>query len=124
MRTAGCRSEPARPSTATSERPTFRIVSIIPGIETAAPERTETSSGSRGSPKRLPMRSSSRSTWTSTSSSSPSGNAPPRAIVSRHASVVIVNPAGTGRPSCVISASPTPFPPSSARPPAEGSSKS
>ena len=29
-------------------------MSIIPGIETAAPERTETSSGSSGSPKRLP----------------------------------------------------------------------
>ena len=29
-------------------------MSIIPGIETAAPERTETSSGSPGSPKRLP----------------------------------------------------------------------
>ena len=30
-------------------------MSIIPGIETAAPERTETSSGSPGSPKRLPV---------------------------------------------------------------------
>ena len=34
-------------------------MSIIPGIETAAPERTDTSSGSCGSPKRLPARSSS-----------------------------------------------------------------
>ena len=32
-------------------------MSIIPGIETAAPERTETRSGSDGSPKRLPARS-------------------------------------------------------------------
>jgi len=38
--------------------------------------------------------------------------------------VVIVNPPGTGSPSSVISASPTPFPPSSSRPPGEGSSKS
>ena len=35
-------------------------MSIIPGIETAAPERTETSSGSCGSPKRLPVCSSRR----------------------------------------------------------------
>ena len=48
-------------------------MSIIPGIETAAPERTETSSGSAGSPKRLPVRSSSRRTCSAISSSSPSG---------------------------------------------------
>ncbi len=47
----------ASPSTATSFRPRLRIVSIIPGIEIAAPERTETSSGSSGSPKRFPARS-------------------------------------------------------------------
>ena len=35
-------------------------MSIIPGIEIAAPERTETSSGSAASPKRLPVFSSSR----------------------------------------------------------------
>ena len=35
-------------------------MSIIPGIEIAAPERTETSSGSSESPKRLPVFSSSR----------------------------------------------------------------
>ena len=35
-------------------------MSIIPGIEIAAPERTETSSGSDGSPKRLPVFASSR----------------------------------------------------------------
>ena len=34
-------------------------MSIIPGIEIAAPERTETRSGSPGSPKRLPVFSSS-----------------------------------------------------------------
>ena len=45
----------ARPSTASSFRPRLRIVSIIPGIETAAPERTETSNGSAESPKRLPV---------------------------------------------------------------------
>ena len=38
--------------------------------------------------------------------------------------VVIVKPAGTGTPSWVISASPIPLPPSSSRPPSDGSSKS
>jgi hypothetical protein len=33
------------------------MVSIIPGIEAGAPERTETSSGSAGSPKRRPASS-------------------------------------------------------------------
>src|ERR1035437_2148209 len=40
----------------------------------------------------------------------------------RQASVVMVKPAGTGTPSCVISASPTPLPPRSSRPPSTGSS--
>ena len=51
-------------------------MSIIPGIEIAAPERTETSSGSSVSPKRFPERSSSRATCSATSSSSPSGRSP------------------------------------------------
>src|SRR5438552_15216286 len=45
-------------------------------------------------------------------------------MYARQASVVIVKPAGTGMPSCVISASPTPLPPRSSRPPSERSSKS
>ena len=49
-------------------------MSIIPGIETAAPERTETSSGSSGSPKRLPALPSSAAMCSATSSSSPSGS--------------------------------------------------
>ena len=102
----------------------MRIVSIIPGIEIAAPERTETSSGSARSPKRFPARSSSAPTCASTSSSSPAGIRPPSRMYARQASVVIVNPAGTGTPSCVISASPIPLPPSSSRPPSQGSSKS
>src|SRR3954451_19787041 len=89
----------------------------------AAPERTDTSSGSSGSPKRLPVRSSRAPRWRSTSSSSPSGSCLPF-MYARHASVVIVKPAGTGTPSCVISASPMPLPPSSSLPPSEGSSKS
>ncbi len=96
-------------------------MSIIPGIETAAPDRTETSSGSTASPKRFPARASSRPTCSSTSASSPSGTRP-SAIAARQASVVIVNPAGTGTPSSVISASPIPLPPRSSRPPGTASS--
>ncbi len=49
----------ASPSAATSFNPRLRIESIIPGIEIAAPERTETRSGLAASPNRLPVRSSS-----------------------------------------------------------------
>ena len=50
------------------------------------------------------------------------GGLVPAAIVARQASVVIVNPAGTGIPRAVISARPTPFPPRSSRPPGASSS--
>ena len=49
---------------------------------------------------------------------------PPSRRYARQASVVIVKPAGTGTPSCVISARPIPLPPSSSLPPSDGSSKS
>ena len=51
-RVPGRRGERPRPRRRSGPR--LRIVSIIPGIEIAAPERTETRSGSAGSPKRLP----------------------------------------------------------------------
>jgi len=38
-----------------SFRPRFRTVSIMPGMDTRAPERTETRSGLLGSPKAAPM---------------------------------------------------------------------
>ena len=98
-------------------------MSIIPGIETAAPDRTDTSSGSSLEPKRLPVASSSLRTCSSTSSASPSGSSR-TAMNARQASVVIVKPAGTETPIRVISASPIPLPPSSSRPPAASSSKS
>ena len=96
-------------------------MSIIPGIEIAAPERTDTRSGSPGSPNRFPVRSWSRPTCSSISGQSASGGSPV-CMVSRQASVVTVNPAGTGIPSAVISARPTPFPPSRSRPPGASSS--
>ena len=44
-----------RPWTAAGVQPTSSTVSSIPGIDRAAPERTETSSGRRRSPNRLPV---------------------------------------------------------------------
>ncbi len=41
-----------------SFKPRFRTVSIMPGIDMGAPERTDTSSGSSASPIFLPMRCS------------------------------------------------------------------
>ena len=87
------------------------MVSIIPGIDARAPERTETSSGRSRSPKRAP-------TWPPILSSaaricdfSASGSGPPASLL--QTSVVMVNPGGTGIPSRVISAKPAPLPPSS-----------
>ena len=42
-------------STTSSFRPRFRIVSIMPGIDARAPERTETSRGFSRSPNFLPV---------------------------------------------------------------------
>ena len=50
----------ASPSTDRGFSPRFRIVSIIPGIDTGEPDRTETRSGSSGSPRLLPPQRSSR----------------------------------------------------------------
>ena len=68
----------ARPGRCTdsSLRPTLRTVSIIPGIENFAPERTATSSGSSASPSRRPIASSSAARCSSTSSARPSGSSP------------------------------------------------
>jgi hypothetical protein len=101
-------------------------VSIIPGIESRAPLRTETSSGSRGSPRRVPARSSKRASASSTASASPSGGVRSARMYSTHASVVIVNPAGTrsGPSTRVISAMPEPLPPSSSRMSRDPSAKS
>jgi hypothetical protein len=48
-------------------------VSIIPGIENGAPDRTETSSGSAASPRRLPIFVSSATRAAATSSIRPGG---------------------------------------------------
>ncbi len=85
-------------------------MSIMPGMENFAPERTDTSNGSSGSPSRRPMRSSSLVRCPAISPSSSSGH--PSDMYARQASVEIVKPCGTGRPSTeVISAKLAPFPP-------------
>ncbi len=87
-------------------------MSIIPGIENGAPERTDTSSGSTASPSRLSIFCSSWSRAAATSSMSPAGSVSPAAMYALHASVEIVNPGGTGSPRFVISARLAPLPPS------------
>ena len=61
----------ARPSVVAALRPRLRMVSSMPGMETGAPERTLTSSGSRGSPKVRPTCSPMRATCARSSASSP-----------------------------------------------------
>ena len=108
------RGFPVRASSAalvSSLRPRFSTVSIIPGIDAAAPERTETRSGVVGLPSRFPIPSSIAASAASTSSWRPGGYAPPVSSNHAQASVVIVNPGGTGMPMATISASPAPLPP-------------
>src|SRR6266404_4051067 len=93
----------------------LRTVSIIPGIDIAAPERTETRSGSLGSPSFFFVVFSIVASPRSTCSQRPGGNLPPPLKYALHAAVVIVNPGGTGRPAFVISARPAPLPPRSVR---------
>ena len=89
----------------------LRTVSIMPGMENLAPDRTDTSSGSSGSPSRRPIAFSIASRCADTSPASSAGSLPVvRKVV--QASVVIVNPGGTGRPRLVISARLAPLPPS------------
>ena len=88
------------------------MVSIIPGIDARAPERTETSSGASASPKRAPTISPTRASVARTSSSSAWLSFAPAAKKPVHTSVVRVNPGGTGMPRRLISARPAPLPPS------------
>jgi hypothetical protein len=76
-------------------------VSIIPGIDAGAPDRTETSSGFSPSPNTLPVALSRRARCASTSSGSPAGYFPVREYFAQTA-VEITNPGGTGTPIDVI----------------------
>jgi hypothetical protein len=93
----------------------LRIVSIMPGIERAAPERTETSKGLVGEPSDLPVAFSRRAMAVRIWRSRPAGHVLPLWSYSAQAAVVMVKPGGTGRPMRVISARPAPLPPSSSR---------
>jgi hypothetical protein len=86
-----------------SVRPTLSTVSIIPGMENRAPDRTETSNGFSVPPKTRPVCRSRSRMASVTSAASPSGT-DPVFMNSRQTSVVIVKPGGTGSPSRVISA--------------------
>ncbi len=104
----------ARPCTEASFNPTFSTVSIMPGMEMGAPERTLTSSGSCSLPKFLPACCSSQRKPRSSSAGSSAGNLP-ASRYARQTSVVTVTPGGTGTESSVISARPAPLPPRSSR---------
>ena len=85
----------------------------MPGIDCAAPDRTETNSGPSAPPNRRPSRASSVPSRARTSALIGSDNSP-TAKYARPVSVVSVKPGGTGSPWAIIAASPAPFPPSSA----------
>ena len=98
-------------TTLLSFSPRLSTVSIIPGIENFAPERTDTSNGSRASPRVRPIFFSSAATCFLISASMPFGHPP--CMYARHASVVMVKPCGTGRlRTLIISARFAPLPPS------------
>ena len=87
----------ARLSATAGVIPTFKTVSIIPGIECFAPDRTETRSGEFRLPSFLPTIFSKLLKALCTCSDKSVGTSPVRKN-SLHASVVIVNPGGTGSP--------------------------
>ena len=102
----------AKPSTTSSFKPRFRMVSIIPGIEARAPERTETSKGFSTSPNLDFISSSTPAMAFSTSALSRATTSSfPFSKYSLQTSVVIVKPGGTGTPIKFISAKLAPFPP-------------
>ena len=102
----------ARPTTTLSLSPRFKIVSIIPGIDALAPERTETSNGFSTSPNLDFMSSSTPAIDFSTSFfRRATTSSLPFSKYSLQTSVVIVNPGGTGTPIKFISARLAPLPP-------------
>jgi hypothetical protein len=90
----------------------MRTVSIMPGMEMAAPERTDRSNGALASPSVRPMSCSTRCNLATAASHTPAGSTRPCLWNALHTSVVIVNPGGTARPMADISAKLAPLPPS------------
>ena len=93
------------------ERPQFKIVSIMPGMDVGAPERTDTRSGLSAAPNFRPVASSRRTRLRPTSSSSPWGHSPSAWRKMRQHSVEMVNPGGTGSPALLMAARLAPLPP-------------
>ena len=90
----------------------LRMVSSMPGMENFEPERQDTSRGLDREPKlRLLPCSIVEMAWVIWSQR-PGGNSSP-ASKKAQASVVTVNPGGTGTPRRVMSARYAPFPPRS-----------
>ena len=87
-------------------------MSIIPGMENFEPERTDTRRGFFASPNFIPIAASTFFRLASTWSHMPVGYFFLFSKYELHASVVMVNPAGTGIFRFVMLASPAPFPPS------------
>jgi len=89
------------------------MVSIMPGMEARAPERTDSSRGSAALPKVLPISCSTKATLCRTSASiSRMACSLPCSVKAVQASVLMVNPEGTVMPRRHISARLAPFPPS------------
>ena len=99
-------------------------MSIIPGIENTAPERTETSSGLVRVAEALAGALLERVQVLQDLLPQPLGPRRVRRRVSTQASVVTVKPSGTRTPIRAISATLAPLPPSSERISAEPSARS
>lgn len=87
---------------ATDPKARHAPVSIIPGMEMAAPERTEKSKGLLGLPNSRPVCCSMACTAWATSSTRPKGSSGDESKYCRHVLVVMMKPGGTGRPMLVI----------------------
>ncbi len=97
-KTAGYLSSLQGPPLMRLLRPRLRIVSIIPGIEMGAPERTDTRRGSFGSPSFFPTSFSSFARFFFTSSSRPAGGTFSRFCKRGHILSSDGKTAGTGNP--------------------------
>ena len=91
------------------------MVSIIPGMDIGAPDLTETRRGFSPPPKVFPVDFSSLRMASTTSGHMESSHLEPSLWYSRHPSVVIIKPGGTGRPIRHISAKLAPLPPKRSR---------
>ncbi len=89
----------ARATAAAASSPRFRTVSIIPGIETGAPDRTDTSNGLGPPPKDRRVVASRAARWSRASAQAGLSGTRPYSWKSRQASVVMTKPGGTGRPA-------------------------